>query len=125
MPPIERLRIRVRNGRRVALGIHFDNAHRTHHFLFSGSCQVGHRLLVIRVFTQALSLNAKIDDGATNLHSFVEARQERRALLDKHKCAKFTLVVLEQELATLELYLRVAAADRDVIDAQITLMTTA
>lgn len=46
-------------------------------------------------------------------------------MLDKDEGAKFTLIVLKEELSFLKLDLGVTTTDRDVVNTQITLVTTA
>jgi len=46
-------------------------------------------------------------------------------LLDKDEGAKFTLIVLKEELSFLKLDLGVTTTHRDVVNTQITLVTTA
>jgi len=54
-------------------------------------------------------LHREVDDGSTHLDGFVETGQEGGSLLDEHKCAELALVILEQEFASFELNLGVAA----------------
>lgn len=67
----------------------------------------------------AVSLDREIDHGATHLHCFVVARQERRSLLDQNEGPKLALVVLKHELPVLKLDFGVAARHRDIVDAQV------
>ena len=70
-------------------------------------------------------LDREVDDRAADLHSFVIPGQERGSLLDEDKGSKFALVIFQKELAPLKFDFRVAAANRDVIDAQVAFMATA
>ena len=71
---------------------------------------------------ETLSLDREVNDSSPNLHSFVKSRQKGRALLDQDKRTELALVVLQEELALLELDFRVAPTNRNIIDAQIALM---
>ena len=71
---------------------------------------------------ETLSLDREVNDSSPNLHSFVKSRQKGRALLDQNKRTELALVVLQEELALLELDFRVAPTNRNIIDAQIALM---
>lgn len=72
-----------------------------------------------------LVLGRKVDDGAAHLHCLVIELDEWRALLDQNKGTKLRIVVLEEELAVLELDASVATTDGDVVDSQIAFMTPA
>ena len=59
------------------------------------------------------------------MNSFIIARQKWCSLFDEYKSAKFRRIILKQEFAIFEFDLGVASTHRDVIDAQVTFMTTA
>ena len=76
----------------------------------------------MRLLLVALRFDGEIDDCASNLNSFIIAREQRRAALDKNQRSKLALVVLKHEAAVLQLDLCVAARDRYVVYAEVGLM---
>ena len=75
--------------------------------------------------SEMLTLSCEVNHGTTNLDSFVEVRDERRALFDQHESAELGLVVFKHELAVFELDLRVAPGNRDVVDSKVAFMASA
>lgn len=71
------------------------------------------------------SLDREVDHCPPHLHCFVVSREERCALLNENKGPELALVVFEHELAVVELDLRVAAGNRDVVNSEVALMATA
>lgn len=74
--------------------------------------------LVVQTF------DAEVNHSSTDLNSLIVTREQRRSLLNKHKRSKLALVVLKHKFTILEFNLSVASTDRDVIDAEVGLMTT-
>ena len=78
-----------------------------------------HLLLLASKCVLRQRLHAEVYDSATNLHSFVVARQERCALLYKHESTKFALIIFQHEFSVLKLDLCVAATYGNVVDSEV------
>ena len=74
--------------------------------------------------TLVTTLHREVDHGSTNLHSLVVSWQEGSSLFNQHKGTELRLVVLKHKFAIFELNLCMAARNGDVVDSEITFVTT-
>ena len=70
------------------------------------------------------TLHREVDHGSTDLHGLVVPWEQGSSLFDKDESTEFRLVIFKHKLAIFELNLCMAARNRDIVDSEITFVTT-